>query len=54
MKIYFYFEFSASEVASNKKKNGSEYLPIKVRSFAKKMDDSSKYREPWGKDTTYG
>ena len=36
------FVISASEVASNKKRTGSEHLPIKVRSFAKKMDDSSK------------
>ena len=34
---------SASEVALHKKRNGSESLPIKVRSFAKKMDDTSKY-----------
>lgn len=35
--------FPASEVALNKKRNGSESLPIKVRSFAKKMDDSSEF-----------
>ncbi|XP_052227366.1 negative elongation factor A-like [Dreissena polymorpha] len=31
----------SSEAALNKKRNGSESLPIKVRSFAKKMEDDS-------------
>lgn len=34
--------FSASEVANNKKNNAPNSVPYKVRSFAKKMDDSSK------------
>ncbi|XP_053407742.1 negative elongation factor A-like [Mercenaria mercenaria] len=29
----------SSEAAVNRKRNGSDYVPIKVRSFAKKMDD---------------
>lgn len=33
----------ATEVASNKKNNPSSSLPLKVRSFAKKMDDASMY-----------
>ena len=35
--------FAATEVASSKKNNPSNSLPIKVRSFAKKMDDASMY-----------
>ncbi|KAK3589429.1 hypothetical protein CHS0354_020758 [Potamilus streckersoni] len=31
----------STEVANNKKSNGSNSLPIKVRSFAKKMDDTT-------------
>ena len=32
----------ASEVSSNRKNNAPNSVPYKVRSFAKKMDDSSK------------
>lgn len=39
---YFTMSFLASEVANNKKNNVSNSVPIKVRSFAKKMDDTSK------------
>lgn len=34
--------FSATEVANNKKNNVPNSVPIKVRSFAKKMDTTSK------------
>ena len=37
------FCFAATEVASSKKHNPSNSLPVKVRSFAKKMDDASMY-----------
>ena len=36
------FNCSATEAANNLKRTGGHVLPIKVRSFAKRMDDSGK------------
>ncbi|KAL4231717.1 hypothetical protein ACF0H5_009293 [Mactra antiquata] len=44
----------SSEVAMNKKRNGSDYLPIKVRSFAKKMGDTTPIKGISAKNNTSG
>jgi hypothetical protein len=42
--LSFFVSYSASEVANNAKRNSGITVPVKIRSFAKKMDDTSKLK----------
>ncbi|XP_060596792.1 negative elongation factor A-like [Ruditapes philippinarum] len=44
----------SSEAAVNRKRNGSDYVPIKVRSFAKKMDDFTPLKGIHGRNVPTG